>query len=356
MQASPPDFPHFYQSPENEFALFAVQELAEQLCSTKRKSRTSYGLANPLVVHGPTGTGKTHLISALVEHVTRTRPDRIITLLSASDFAIVAKKGDKAFSRDDEAHARETSEEIEELFQSALACDLLVVEDLQHLSETAVAQFVALVDKLQIRGQQMVFTADAGPAQLEHRKGRFPARLASRLACGNVVRIVPLSAPSRREFLKRHSESLSLADEAWEWLAGHLRGSGRELLGALEQLNILAKVHDGPLDLETIQNQFQTQTNATSLTVERIAEKVGKYFRVDTKEIVSKVRFRHVVVPRQVSMYLARKLTPLSLQQIGAFFGRDHSTVSHACHKIEQALETDTVLSGAVDQLQATLQ
>ncbi len=353
MQASPPNFSHFSQSPENESARLAVQQLAEHLISHKLAPQKSSSLANPLVVHGPTGTGKTHLVSILIESVTRARPDRIVTLLSASDFAIVGKNGKDT----NEGNAHETAEEIEELFRRARECDLLVVEDLQHLSEMAISPFVALVDRLHARRQQMVFTGDVGPGQLEHRKGRFPARLASRLASGIVVRITPLAASSRLAFLKEHADGFSLSEDAWKWLAGHLRGSCRELLGALEQLKVLAKVQGGSLDLEAIASHFRPQADGASITVERIAEKVGSYYQVDMKEIVSKVRFQHVLVPRQVSMYLARQLTPLSLEQIGAFFGgRDHSTVLHACQKIAQALKTDSALSGAVDQLRATLQ
>ncbi|HYT93717.1 MAG TPA: helix-turn-helix domain-containing protein, partial [Gemmataceae bacterium] len=92
------------------------------------------------------------------------------------------------------------------------------------------------------------------------------------------------------------------------------------------------------------------------ITVERIAERVGGYFRVEPAQLQSRRRYRGVLLPRQVGMYLARQLTGLSLEQIGAYFGgRDHSTVLHACRKVEQALDSDAALSGAVRQLHAEL-
>jgi chromosomal replication initiator protein len=90
--------------------------------------------------------------------------------------------------------------------------------------------------------------------------------------------------------------------------------------------------------------------------VERIARRVGDYFRVAPNQLQTRRRSRDALLPRQVSMYLARRLTDLSLQQVGAYFGgRDHSTVLHACRKVEQALGRDVALSGAIRQLLAEL-
>jgi chromosomal replication initiator protein len=90
--------------------------------------------------------------------------------------------------------------------------------------------------------------------------------------------------------------------------------------------------------------------------VDRIVRRVSAYFRLEPRQLRSQRRQRRLLIARQVSMYLARRLTPLSLQQIGACFGgRDHTTVLHACRKVEQALERDAQLSGAVHDLQAEL-
>jgi chromosomal replication initiator protein len=90
--------------------------------------------------------------------------------------------------------------------------------------------------------------------------------------------------------------------------------------------------------------------------VERIAQRVGRYFQVEPRQLQARSRARHTLLPRQIGMYLARQLTELSLHQIGAYFGgRDHSTVLHACRKVEKALAHDVRLSGAVRQLHADL-
>ena len=115
-------------------------------------------------------------------------------------------------------------------------------------------------------------------------------------------------------------------------------------------------MHARALDVSTVAEHFRSLVDATRLTVERIAERVGSCFQVAPRDLQSRRRSQSIVMPRQVGMYLARKLTGLSLDQIGAYFGgRDHSTVLHACRKVEQALTSNAVLSGAVRQLHADL-
>src|SRR5262249_4292365 len=133
-------------------------------------------------------------------------------------------------------------------------------------------------------------------------------------------------------------------------------GGGRQLLGALQQLDALCRMQRQPLDVETVAAHFRPLVDAARPTVERIAERVGNCFQTEPRELQSRRRSPGIVAPRQVSMYLARQLTGLSLDQIGAYFGgRDHSTVLHACQKVERELDSSPKLQGLVNQLQAEL-
>jgi chromosomal replication initiator protein len=173
-----------------------------------------------------------------------------------------------------------------------------------------------------------------------------------------VVALQPLGPASRLALLqdKAQRRQLAVGTEVLTWLAEHLTGGGRQLEGAAAQLQTLAQLRRDPLDLDTVAGHFREQAEAGRVTVERIAEHVGDYFAVEPRQLQSRRRYRNVLVPRQVGMYLARQLTELSLEQIGAYFGgRDHSTVLHACRKVHEALEHDAVLSGAVRQLHASL-
>jgi chromosomal replication initiator protein len=336
-------FARYVQTPENRPALLAVRDVAACVCSGNSARAT-----NPLYLHGPAGTGKTHLIAALVDEVTRRSPQLIVTILQAGDLEGIQRSW-------------ETRGEAEVGLCAAKESNLFVVEDLQHLSagrrdpaDGAASQLlIQIFDSLYTRRRQLVFTALLGPRGLRH----LPTRLLSRLGCGLVVGLLPMQMPSRLALLqdKAQRRQLAVSLEVLTWLAKHL-SSGRQLEGAVVQLEALARLHEGPLDVPTVARHFQQFVRANRLTVQRIAQQVGSYFRIDPRHLQSRRRYRNVMVPRQIGMYLARQLTDLSLDEIGSHFGgRDHSTVLHACRKIKGALVDDAAISGAVQQLQVEL-
>jgi chromosomal replication initiator protein len=315
--------------PENRSALAAVRRVAGCL-GARRPERSLH----PLFLHGPPGTGKSHLAAALLEEVVRQAPDAIARVVAARDLL---------------AYDADTDE-----LQAGRQCDLLVIEDLQHLPARAAETLVQLFDHLHVRQRQLVFTATAGPRELTE----LPARLTSRLACGLVVGMEALAAPSRLLLLqaKAQRRQLALGPDVLAWLARHLAGGGRQLEGALARLETLARMQARPLDVATVADHFREQAEAGRPTVARIAERVAECFRVAPRQMQSRRRYRSLQLPRQVGMYLSRQLTGLSLQQIGAYFGgRDHSTVLHACHKVEEVMAQDASLSGVVRQLRGQL-
>jgi chromosomal replication initiator protein len=227
------------------------------------------------------------------------------------------------------------------------------VEDLQHLPADAEEALVQVFDYRLGRQAQMVFTSTAGPRQL----GKLSPRLVSRLGSGLLAGLEPYQAASRLVLLqdKAQHRQLAVSGDILTWLADHLNGGGRQLDGALLQLETLARLHPC-LDLATAVDYFRDQAYASRPTIDRITQQVGGYFRVQPGQLRSQRRTRQLSLPRQVGMYLTRQLTGLSLEQIGTYFGgRDHSTVLHACQKVEQVLACDATFSGAVRQLHAEL-
>jgi chromosomal replication initiator protein len=313
--------------PENRAARQAVERVQD--CLASRASRRA---VNPLFLHGPPGCGKSRLVEELAGSVGRVAPDRIVHVLPAADFATLEEESERDLRQ----------------------ADLLVVEDVQHLPARQIESFVRLFDRGHARQQQFVFTASAGPALL----GELPARLTSRLAAGLVVALAALSPESRLEYLRRRLDERGLrpADEVVVWLARHGAGSARQLEGAMNRLERLSAGLGRPVGIADLGDVFAEDAEARRPTLERIVEQVGRYFRVAPRQLCSQRRSRAVLVPRQVSMYLARQLTDLSLVQIGAYFGgRDHSTVLHACRKVERAMGDDVELGGAVKRLRADL-
>jgi chromosomal replication initiator protein len=327
---------HWIETPESRMALPAIRRVLECVCSQQKRREI-----NPLFLHGPAGTGKTHLVSALVTEMMARRPDVVATVLASRDLNLALRPDAETIGPPS-------------ILQEAREADLLVLEDLQNLDPRTVEAMVGVIDDRMRRQQQIVCTATNGPGRLRH----LPARLTSRLAVGLVVGLAPLSPESRRTLLRQLAgrKKVSAPAEVLDWVADNVGGSVRQLEGALGRLETLARLRGQLADLTEIQAAFQEDADARHLTVERIAQRVGRHYQLEPRELQARDRSRHILLPRQVGMYLARKLTRLSLEQIGAYFGgRDHSTVLHACRKVEQALDHDPALSGVVRQLHADL-
>ena len=303
--------PRFVPLPENRSALLAVRRLAAA-------SRCPF---HPLLLHGPPGCGKSHLAAALHEHAAATAS---ACRLNAGDWL---------------------TEDTTDL----RSCAVLILEDVQHLPERVTDDLTVLLDYRAARRQATLVTASHGPAEMT----ALPARLANRLTGGLIVGLELLGRASRRHLLEvvAKQRRLTLRDDVRNWLAEQTPGSGRQLLAALNQLAALGN----GVPLETVVAAFRTEGKASRPTLERITQQVSKLFRVKPQQVRGRDRTPHLLWPRQVSMYLARQLTGLTLAQIGQYFERDHSTVRHACQKVEVALTRNTELPGVLRQLQAEL-
>jgi chromosomal replication initiator protein len=305
---------HWILVRENEAAWQAVARVRR--CILRGGKRRSI---NPLFLHGPSGTGKTYLLGPLREEVQ----------------GMLYPAGEIASLRDDP-------------FSWATPPRLVLVEDVQRLSAAADSALAALVDRCISQQIQLIISANTGPALLMN----ISQRLASRLASGLVVGLGLFGLESRRHFLQQalgHANRMAPAAVIDE-LAALLPGSVRVLEGAVQRLLSL----DEDLTLPRVRSLFAMDDQRP--TLERIVARVSDYFQVAAADLRSARRSREVMMPRQVSMYLARQLTGLSLGAIGEEMGgRDHTTVLHACRKIEEELQTNANLSRAVRELAAGL-
>jgi chromosomal replication initiator protein len=310
----------FVTTPETYLAVQAVRRLAGALKADKPPVT-----GNPLVLHGPPGSGKTHLATGLLEAVTSDGSTRTARVVSAADFA-------------------------SELPDETLACDLLVVEDLQHLPAKATDPFVRLIDFRLARRLAIVVTATAGPATLA---GLTP-RLASRLSGGLVVGLAPLTPAGRRAVIARLAKqrSLRVGVDVLNWLADHTPGGVRPLVGALTTLESLCRGRASPPDLPTVIAYWQSPNVAP--TPERVAKAVARHYRLEVKALRTRRRQPAGLWPCHVAIYLTRELTRLPWPRIGAAFGgRDSATLRHACKKVAARADIDTGFAAELRRITA---
>jgi chromosomal replication initiator protein len=321
----------FLALPENRSALRAVRAVASALLAGRRPP------VYPLVLHGPPGTGKTHLTTALLRRLTDGPAVVTGRAVSAGD---MARSGAESGFADPDLSA----------------CDLLVLEDVQLLPAREADAVCALLDRRAAGRKVTVVTASAGPAGLD-----LSRKLTSRLAAGLVVQLEPLGPGSRRVLLEVAAEArkVRLTADALDWLAGQATTGGgvRPLLGLLGNLAQVAPDYPGPLDRTAVEDVLAGTGQPTSNghDVAGIVKRVAAAFGVTERELLGPSRLRRAIVPRQVAMYLAREVGGLSLPRLGAAFGRDHTTVLHSIRKVEADLAGDAALAGVVKQLRAEL-
>jgi len=235
----------------------------------------------------------------------------------------------------------------------------LMVDDVQFVSDKDSTQeelfhtFNALVDQ----NRQIVFSADKSPSDLEG----LEERMRSRLGWGLVADLHPTTYELRLGILQSKAERSGVAvpPKVLEFLAHKIVSNIRELEGALNRICAHMQLVGREITLESTHELLQDllRSNERRVTIDEIQKKVAEHFNMKMSEMISARRARAVARPRQVAMYLAKQLTSRSLPEIGRKFGgRDHTTVMHACKKIEELAETDRTLAEDVELLRRMLQ
>jgi chromosomal replication initiator protein len=302
---------------------------------------------SPLFLHGGTGQGKTHLMNAIAHAFVAARPGARVLLMSAERFMfefVAAMRARDTFA-----------------FKARLrGCDLLLIDDLQFIAgkDATQEEFFHTVNEITAAGKRLVITADRAPQALD---GVEP-RILGRLSAGLVADIKPSSTELRREVLARRMAELpdaAVPEAVLDLLATRISGSIREAEGALTRIVAYASLTGSVVDLDFAAATLgdMLRGHQRRVTIDQIQKLVCEHFEMKPIDLVSSRRARAVARPRQIAMYLAKRLTTRSLPEIGRKFGgRDHSTVIHAVRRIEELRDTDREVDGAVRTLLGQLE
>lgn len=301
---------------------------------------------NPLFIYGGSGLGKTHLLHAIGHYARTLYKGTRVRYVSSEEFTNEFINS----IRDDKSAA----------FQRRYRdVDILLVDDIQFLSGKVQTQeeFFHTFNTLHNANKQIVISSDLPPKQLQD----FEDRMRSRFEWGLTTDVQPPDLETRIAILRKKSaqERLVAPPEVLEFIASKISTNIRELEGALIRVTAFASLNRQPVDLplaELVLKDLFPSDTGPEITVAQIMTTTAAYFGVSVDDLCSTSRSRVLVTARQISMYLCRELTDLSLPKIGqAFGGRDHTTVMHADRKIRQLIGERRSLYNQVADLTARI-
>lgn len=329
-------FESFVVGPSNRFAHGAAIAVANH----------PGDVYNPLFIYGPPGVGKTHLLYAIANGIRKTNPDANIVYIKGDQFTneLIA--------------ALQSGKNIE--FRSKYReADLFLIDDVQFIAgkESTQEEFFHTFNTLYENHKQIVMTADRKPSDML----TLEDRLRTRFEWGLLADIQPPDYETRMAILKNKADhlGLNLSDDVCNYIANNITNNVRQIEGTVKKILAYRDLNDMPLDLpnisRAIDDMFKAEGNALP-TPSLIIGQVCKFYSLDEVVLRGSLKNKGTAEARQVAMYLVRKLTNLSLPDIGDEFCRDHSTVHYAITKVEQLLKNgDTNLQNNIRDITANI-
>lgn len=302
---------------------------------------------NPLFIYSDSGLGKTHLLHAIGNEVSKTKPEKNVLYVSSEEFT---QKLINAIGVKDNKALREFKRKYRKI-------DVLLIDDIQFLEgkEATQEEFFHTFNDLYNNNKQIVITSDRPPGNLD----RLQDRLTTRFQWNMVVDIKVPDYETRVAILNSKARQMKVeldepATKAMEMIAGHIKNNVRELEGALTRLTGFSTILDKKITPEFVRETLTDilEPAEKMITSKDIKETVCRKFNVKVKDLDSAKRSKEIVIPRHIAMYLCRETIEMSFEKIGREFGnRNHTTVITACDKLRTSLQNDKELEALVFEL-----
>lgn len=294
---------------------------------------------NPLFIYGGVGLGKTHLMHSIAHYILDSNPNLKVMYVTSEKFT---NELIQSIRNKDTLQFREKYRNI----------DVLLIDDIQFIigKESTQEEFFHTFNTLHESKKQIIISSDRPPKDIQ----TLEERLRSRFEWGLIADIQSPDYETRMAILNKKVEAdgLNINSEILEFIAANIKSNIRELEGSLNKLIALSRLKKKEINMdlvmEAVQDYISTDNHKT-LTLPYIVDIVSDHFGLTSQEIYSKNRSAKIANARQITMYLCRKYISMSLSDIGKGFGKDHSTVSHACDKIEEDLKNDISLQNTID-------
>lgn len=295
---------------------------------------------NPLFIYGSTGLGKTHLAHAIGNRT------------AGRGLGVAYYQSNQFFDAMVRSLQNRSINEFREKFRTEL--DVLLLDDVQFLAgrDRTEEELFYLFEMMKAEGKQIVLTADEPPRSI----GKLEPRLRTRFEGGLLADVQPPDVETMMAIVARKAEAmrLDLPSDVQYTIALNVRSSVREMEGVLNRLNALKTFYGRPITTSFLQQHLSDliPPPAPPPTTEQIINKVAEHYNIRPADIRGNRRPANIANPRQIAMYLTRRVTGLSFPEIGREFGRDNSTVQYACKKMEEQAQTDPNLRAELELLE----
>ena len=296
---------------------------------------------NPLFIYGGVGLGKTHLMHSIAHFILERNPETKVLYVTSESFTNELIEAIRNNNNTATARFREKYRNI----------DVLLIDDIQFIigKESTQEEFFHTFNELHEAKKQIVISSDKHPREI----ATLEERLRSRFEWGITADIQPPDYETKMAILKKRAEleHLDINQEVMQYVATNINSNIRELEGALNKIYVFANLEKKPVTLELAENALKDTIECQKeVTPQLIMDVVAEHYNISVSDIISKKKNKEIANPRQICMYLSRKYTDYSLQNIGKIMGnRDHTTVIHGHDKIGKMLETDENLKSNLD-------